>query len=59
MTRAIIDEKNWIRCGECRHKLGKIVADCEFSPMIEIKCHSCKELNIFSKGVKEDKEDDR
>ena len=37
----------WIRCANCGHKLGRVLKntnrnDCQ----VEIKCHSCKTLNI-------------
>ena len=43
----------WIRCGKCGHKLGRAVG--EWSPRnsfpaLEIKCHSCKELNYVMIG---------
>ena len=46
-NRARIDNANWIRCVYCGHKLGKIVAypgggDC----IVELKCHSCKTINL-------------
>jgi phage FluMu protein Com len=38
---------NWIRCGKCGHKLGRIIGAgyCDPAPILEIKCHSCKEIN--------------
>ena len=47
--RARQDENNWIRCGKCSHKLGRIVGDDKISPtpIIEIKCHSCKSINVW------------
>lgn len=50
MQKARIDETNWIRCGKCNHKLGRLVGEgmCDPSPIVEIKCHSCKELNSLS-----------
>ena len=49
MVKSKIDENNWIRCGRCGHKLGKIVGvgSCDPAPAIEMKCHSCKELNVW------------
>lgn len=40
---ARIDEQAWIRCGNCSHKLGKMIAVGD--AVIEIKCHSCKTIN--------------
>jgi len=65
MIRAITDEKNWIRCGECRHKLGRVsgAGSCDPSPIIEIKCHSCKNINVWSYSkfnvLQEDSQNDK
>lgn len=55
-----VNNESWLRCGKCGHKLGKIVRTSakEVTPEllqmlmlmecvcgIEIKCHSCKEIN--------------
>lgn len=59
MMRARIDENNWIRCGRCGHKLGRASGDGvnHPAPVVEIKCHSCKEINNWYgdmwKGEKE------
>lgn len=51
MTRARIDSEGWCRCGKCGRKLFHI-ADCGHGNggyvVIEIKCHSCKEINDIS-----------
>lgn len=41
------DEHNNIRCGKCGHILFKITGagHCDPSPILEIKCHSCKAIN--------------
>lgn len=59
---ANVDEKNWIKCGKCGHKLGRVIGAgyCDPAPIVEIKCHSCKEINIWSydhwrKGSNDDK----
>lgn len=53
---ARIGSDGWIRCAACGHKLGKIAGEWtvrQSFPAIEIKCHSCKELNyIFVGGQK-------
>ena len=51
-----IIENNWIRCGKCGHKLGRLVDDTKILPKIEIKCHSCKALNelYYRNSKKED-----
>lgn len=49
-VNARIDEQSWLRCGKCSHKLGKLEkSDAESSTniRIEIKCHSCKAINII------------
>ena len=43
-AKSRIDEKGWLRCGKCSHTLGKIMKYGDM--MIEIKCHSCKTLNV-------------
>lgn len=54
---ARIDENNWVRCGKCSHKLMKIVGAgiCNSAPIVEVKCHSCKELNILVIGGRNEK----
>jgi len=39
---------SWCRCGRCGHKLFKILDKKVFGelPFIEVKCHSCKEINV-------------
>ena len=41
----------WIVCGKCGHKLGRIVGK-KLPAGLEIKCHSCKELNLLEYGQK-------
>lgn len=36
----------WVVCYKCGHKLGRVVG--KKPTGIEIKCHSCKELNVVS-----------
>lgn len=44
-------DNGWVVCGNCGHKLGKVVG--EKSPTgIEIKCHSCKAINLVNKPTK-------
>jgi len=42
-----VDENNAVRCGKCGHILFKIAraGAANPSPIIEIKCHSCKTIN--------------
>ena len=44
-----IDKEGWIRCGECGHKLFRLV-DEDSSFKVETKCHSCKTINTISIG---------
>ena len=38
---------NWLRCVNCGHKLGKIIrAEEGKGSLVEIKCHSCKTINL-------------
>ena len=43
------DKDHWIRCGACGHKLGKLISSGtnKIPTVVEIKCHSCKTLNIW------------
>lgn len=46
-------DKEWFRCNQCGHKLGKMVgvwSDRQAMPAIEIKCSSCGELNYLMVG---------
>lgn len=48
MIVARMDEKYWVRCGRCSHKLMRVVGGGESpAPTVEIKCHSCKSLNLW------------
>lgn len=38
----------WVICGHCGHKLGRIIDDKSNIEGIEIKCSSCKKLNIVT-----------
>lgn len=58
IKNAMLDGE-WIVCANCGHKLGRKVG--EKSPTgIEIKCHSCKVVNLVNKpkkrGVKRQKQ---
>lgn len=50
--KALITKDGWILCAKCGHKLAKEVANsidksnCE----IELKCNSCKALNVYRGG---------
>ena len=46
MRRIRFDDDGWARCGKCGHKLLKVEHIKEAKNCgIEIKCHSCKEVN--------------
>lgn len=46
-NKAIIDKNAWIRCVGCGHKLGKVIKyEKQKGCLIEIKCHSCKTINL-------------
>ena len=52
MPNAKIDNE-WIRCWKCGHKLGKRLGDWNERnsfPLIEVKCNSCKSLNLIPCG---------
>lgn len=42
------NKENWVRCHCCGHKLGRIVTPITNGIFeLEIKCHSCKEINTI------------
>lgn len=44
MTEGYIDKTKWLRCGKCNHKMGRLMGGVSG---LEIKCHSCKEINYW------------
>lgn len=44
---ALVDD-GWVVCANCGHKLGRIIAEKQPTGL-EIKCHSCKTINIVDK----------
>lgn len=50
VKRAWLDE-GWVVCENCGHKLGRAVGD-KPPTGIEIKCHSCKTINLVDKPRK-------
>ena len=46
-TRAKIKD-NWVVCHKCGHKLARVVGD-RPPKGLEIKCSSCKEINLVDK----------
>ena len=50
-TKNAMLDGEWIVCANCNHKLGRKVG--EKSPTgIEIKCHSCKTINLVNRPRK-------
>ena len=47
-TKKAMLNDSWVVCYKCGHKLGKMVGD-ELPTGIEIKCHSCKTLNLVDR----------
>lgn len=54
--KSIITADGWIICGKCGHKLARVIGDkSSITPnstlgsraIIELKCQSCKALNIY------------
>ena len=41
-----LNKDNWVLCGNCRHKLCRLLGKMP-TEALEIKCSSCKELNII------------
>lgn len=51
IKNAMLDGE-WVVCANCKHKLGMAVG--EKPPTgIEIKCHSCKTINLVNKPKKQ------
>lgn len=48
MQHMIFIDKEWARCGKCRNKLFKWTGQ-DKPHNIEIKCHSCKAINVCDK----------
>ena len=55
MATARIDKEHWARWARCGHKLARMVGNFpqghHAMPAVEIKCHSCKEINYIMIGV--------
>ena len=47
-TRRAVIKDGWVVCSKCGHKLGRVTGNTPPSG-IEIKCHSCKEINLVDK----------
>lgn len=46
-NKARVDKNKWIRCVGCGHKLGKVIEhEGKEICLVEIKCHSCKTVNL-------------
>ena len=50
IKNAMLDGE-WVVCANCGHKLGRAVGD-KPPTGIEIKCHSCKAINLVNKPKK-------
>ena len=47
-VKATTKSDEWVRCGHCGHKLFKLTDERykdKKNEVLEIKCHSCKNLN--------------
>ena len=44
-----LNKDNWVLCGNCKHKICRLLGKMP-TEALEIKCHSCKELNIIVEG---------
>lgn len=44
-----LNKDNWVLCGNCRHKLCRLLGEMP-TEALEIKCPSCKKLNIIVEG---------
>ena len=53
IKNAMLDGE-WVVCANCGHKLGKAVGD-KPPTGIEIKCHSCKTINLVDRPKKRPK----
>lgn len=57
--KSIITADGWILCAKCGHKLARVLQGDESSTsnatVIELKCSSCKALNIYITGEKNGK----
>lgn len=47
IRKAVIKD-GWVVCSNCGHKLGRVVGS-QSPKGLEIKCHSCKEINLVDK----------
>lgn len=46
-SNATVDKNKWIRCVYCGHKLGRVIRhEGKKNCLVEIKCHSCKTINL-------------
>lgn len=43
---AKVDDEGWCRCGSCGHKLCRVM-NWNNDIVIELKCHSCRKINIL------------
>ena len=45
-TRKALIKDGWVVCSKCGHKLGRVIEG-QLPKGLEIKCHSCKEINLI------------
>lgn len=50
MTKIKFDGDRWGKCGKCGHKLFRVMSGNPIGD-IEVKCHSCKELNTTERSA--------
>lgn len=48
VTRKALIKDGWVICSKCGHKLGRVVGS-QSPKGLEIKCTSCKEINLVDK----------
>lgn len=43
----VVGKDKWVRCANCGHKLGLVLKNTNKNDCcVEIKCHSCKTINL-------------
>lgn len=50
VRKATVNSENWVRCKRCGHKMMRVISAgvCDPAPTVEIKCSSCKTLNVWT-----------
>ena len=57
IRKALLDGE-WVVCCECGHKLGRAIGS-QLPKGLEIKCHSCKTINVVDKPKKRPKKKEK